>query len=155
MKRRSPPRLELDGQTIRCWTGEHELWALALDDLMVFGEMTDESGPGGDDYQFIFVRRDGSWFASTFYFDARDEFLAALSDSLGTPLVCGLSHSTTFASRVLWPPPLVGRPLFDFSPVSAADAWGRLRQAVWPRVQYRLSVEVARFLSSQRDSEIS
>ena len=47
------------------------------------------------------------------------EFFQELSVALGTGMETGLAASTDFASRVIWPPAIAGRALFDFRTVTA------------------------------------
>ena len=111
--------IRLDGDTIRYRSTLFGDWDLPVSDVRIVGESTDQLGPFADDYFFCFATGPGMWLEASFYADGRDEFLRALGARLGTPLVTGLCHSTDFASRVLWPPPLVGKPMFKYTEVPA------------------------------------
>lgn len=108
--------LQLDGETIRyrSTTGD---WDLPLAEIRIIGESTDPMGPSIDDYFLCFATGPESWFEASFYATGRDAFLQALESKLGAPLNLNLCNSTDFASRILWPPPLVSEFLFHYEEV--------------------------------------
>lgn len=91
-------------------------WELPVGQVRVIGEATTDIGVFGDDYWLYFATSQGLWDEASFYAAGRDEFLKALSDQLGDKLELGLCASTNFASRVVWPPHLVGKPMFVYTP---------------------------------------
>src|SRR5262245_31474857 len=91
-------------------------WQLPVSQVKVIGEHTDDHGPYADDYHFVFLSASNLYEAS-FYADGRDSFLAGLSDLLQFEISCGLTNSTDFRSRVMWPEDIAGQPFFDFVPV--------------------------------------
>jgi hypothetical protein len=96
------------------WT--NGAWDVPVDQVRVIGEATTDIGPFADDYWLYFATRADLWYEASFYAAGRDVFLKALSEQLGDKLVLGLCNSTNFASRVLWPPHLVGKPMFVYTP---------------------------------------
>ncbi len=85
------------------------VWRLPSDQIAVVGEFTD--GSLGDDYFLVFVSEAGECFQASFYAVGRDACLASLAECLGLVVQPGLSNSTEFRSRVLWPPKLFGQAL--------------------------------------------
>ena len=100
-------------------------WELSISEITAIGEYTNQDGPFADDYflAFLAVGKPG-WFEASFYGDGRDDILKKLSNLLACDLSCGLAHSTTFASRFIWPDQRKGEELFDFQPAG----WLRNRQ---------------------------
>ena len=90
-------------------------WELPIDRIRVIGEATTDHGPFADDYWLCFALDPQQWYEASFYAAGRDVFLKALSDRFGVPFELGLVGSTDFASRVLWPPQLAGKPMFAYA----------------------------------------
>jgi hypothetical protein len=125
-------------------------WQSPVSGVRVIGEFTDDHGPVVDDYFFVFLARD-EYFAASFYAEGRDPFLAELGQRLNHTLRSGLCHSTSLASRVLWPARLEGHAMFELVPEEPAGTiLGRLRQRVLPRGQVHFTDEVQRELTSSR-----
>lgn len=101
-------------------------WNFPLDDLLIFGEYTNQNGPVLDDYFFVFVTGPGMWKEASIYSDGRGEFLNGLGELLGTTFECRLVASTDFASNVLWPGDLVGQPLFEFTEEQTRGFWAAI-----------------------------
>lgn len=90
-------------------------WELDVDQLVLVGEYTIEAWD--DDYRLCFLRdASGVWLEASFYALGVSEALRHLGDQLEAPLDLGLCNSTSFRSRVLWPPELRGRPLLETQP---------------------------------------
>ena len=103
------------GDDIVCSRGEKERWRTPLSAVKVIGELTNQSGPWGDDYLLALVTdENGSWFEASFYAEGANEFLVSLSTRLGDQLQWSLCNATEFRSRVMWPPQLAGSPMFEF-----------------------------------------
>ena len=132
------------------WFGD---WELPISRLRLVGEATDENGPCTDDWYIVFAEDDQGWFSASAYAPGVLETLRALGDALGSgvgPLM--LANSATFASRVLWPPPLVGRPVFNYTQDGPRN-W--LERAVYPLIKpsrnvQRFTGEVLPFLRTGR-----
>lgn len=105
--------LSCTGALLRCEGGPTGSWEVHVADIAVIGEYTTNDGPWLDDYFFVFVERDGTVREASFYADGRDRALAALEDALGERLAPGLSGTSEWRSRVLWPPRLADSELFS------------------------------------------
>lgn len=116
--------ISLSEEVIRYDSPIYGSWVLRLDEVFVIGEMTNEMGPFSDDYFFCFVTGEGRWVEASYYADGSDAFFSALCEALG-PLQLRLNNSTTFASNVLWPHHLSGKPLFRFTDLHTTT-FGRL-----------------------------
>lgn len=104
-------------------------WSLAFADIAAIGECTNELGPFADDYFICFVHRDGlRWSECSFYAEGRDELLVCLSEYFRTAFEYGLCNSTTFRSRVMWPPSLRDEALFEYR-----EPLSRSRLSAWLR----------------------
>jgi hypothetical protein len=141
-------RILLEGDVIRYRSAVYRDWDLSVSDVRIIGEVTNQNGPFADDYFFCFASGPAMWREASFYAEGRDEFLSALGAKLGSPLEVGLCHSTDFASRVLWPPSLVGEPMFRFDDIPAKGLWGKLFGSSQNRQTY--SERVAAVLASDR-----
>jgi hypothetical protein len=116
-------------------------WEVRTSELKIIGEHTDDLGPAND-YFFVFLTTTFSYEAS-FYAEGSEHFLRMLSRELGVKLECGLVSSTTFNSRVMWPPKLEGQALFNFVPrARGRGPWSRVKDWVLPLVEYQLADEV-------------
>jgi len=104
-------RLGCDGIQIHYESQGRQIWQIAIADLVCIGEYTNEAGPWLDDYFLVFAMKNGVWYEASFYSDACDETLAAVGKALGCELTLGLFGSTTYASRIVWPTDMKGRPL--------------------------------------------
>jgi hypothetical protein len=147
----SPGFIRLEGDTIVYSVSEEDVWRLVVGELRVLGEYTNDHGPWGDDYFFVFVTdHSAQWLEASFYADGQREFIAALSARLGHALRPGLSNSTDLKSRILWPELLEGKELFDFVPEARAkNLVGKLRQGIVPKVFFKLSEPVLRVIERQ------
>lgn len=94
------------------WFGD---WDLPVSRIRLIGEATDENGPFADDWYFVFAEDDTGWRSASCYAPGARELIAGLGPLLGGRVgSLALHGSTTFNSRVLWPPRLVGRPVFEY-----------------------------------------
>ena len=89
-------------------------WEVTPEEILVVGESTNEMGPLADDYWLCIVVATDGWLEGSFYAVGRDEAEDWLSTKLGTKLELRLLNSTSLQSRVMWPPALEGRPLFEY-----------------------------------------
>lgn len=118
--------IRLVGGTIRYSFANGEGWDLPLRSVRVIGEATNQNGPFVDDYFLCFACGPEGWYEASFYAEGREEFLTALAPHLGYRPLLQLANSADFASNVLWPAHLVGRPLFTFTPVPPRTWLGRV-----------------------------
>lgn len=102
-------------------------WEIPLGDLRLVGESTNENGPFVDDWMLIFITGPDGWREASFYATIDTDFRERLGAALGSPLAeTGLANSASFKSRILWPPELVGRPVFHYEPARPKTWIGRL-----------------------------
>jgi hypothetical protein len=132
--------LLLDGDTLR-YSLTSSGFVLPLSEIRIIGECTNQNGPFADDYFLCFVTQPSGWYEASFYASGCEEFLSALGARLGVPLQFTLMASTDFASRILWPATLAGRPLFDYDLEEPTSLGSRFRSWLSPRVVQRLSTE--------------
>ena len=126
-------------------------WQLLVSELKVMGEHTDNHGPYVDDYFFVFLTV-SHFYEASFYAEGRDKFLSELSDSLGAQISCGLSDSTDFQSRVMWPPDIEGPPFYDFVPMpKPKGVWAGLKHRLLPELTYHFTDIVKRKLKADSD----
>ena len=115
-------------------------WRLPISEITLIGEYTNEDGPMSDDYFLVFLSdNEPDWLEASFYGEGRDEVLKELSDILGSKLTCGLAHSTTFMSQVIWPDDKKGKRVFDFQP----SGWFKNRQTLAADAKDKRSSEQA------------
>ena len=108
-------RIWLDDSTIHYWSSIDPEWSLPVEQVKVIGEFTNDNGPFVDDWFLIFVTGlDPLWQQASCYADGNRRFLKDLSATLGSELQPALYASANFASRIIWPAELSGKPLFGF-----------------------------------------
>ena len=130
---------------------EEEIWSFPLDRLRLIAEYTNDNGPWLDDWYFIFVEGDPVRIRRAPVY-AGLELLPELSQHTGTPLEHGLSNSTDFASRVIWPVELTDRPLFAFGPEQRGPGVSnRLKDRLMPQVSMELTDEIRAYLGIPRE----
>lgn len=111
-------RLVCETGLIRYSSGCYGTWELPVSDVQIIGEYTTEGGPGLDDYFLVFLTASRSeWREASVYTDDREKFLAEIATSFPKIAPLGLAGSTTFNSRVLWPPKHHAKELFTFTRV--------------------------------------
>jgi hypothetical protein len=116
-------------------------WELPISEITIIGEYTNEDGPFADDYFIAFLTdAEPGWLEASFYGEGRDSMLEELSRVLGSDLSCGLAHSTTFTSRILWPEHKKSRELFELLP----EGRFRNRQRIKPDVKNQINSEHSR-----------
>lgn len=136
--------LFFDEDTIRYASREFGSWSLPIKSVRVVGEFTNDHGPHLDDYFLVFLSgKPIEQFHASLYAKGRDEFLMKLSAALPGMDGLALSSSTDWKSRVLWPPDLQGKPLFEFCrPVHGAGVVGKIASALDSRIEIRISEHV-------------
>ena len=118
--------IEFDVDVIRYKSATHSEWTIRVDDIRIIGEATNQNGPFADDYFLCFATGPEMWHEASFYAAGRDCFLAGLGARLGVTFQLKLSSSTDFASRILWPLELAGRPMFQHRDLPPKTMVGRL-----------------------------
>lgn len=109
-------RLLIECGFIRYSSSCYGTWEIPISEVRTIGEYTNEDGPGLDDYFLVFLTASRSeWREASFYTNDRDKFLALAAQYFPDIAPLGLVGSTTFNSRVLWPPRHHGKELFKFT----------------------------------------
>lgn len=111
----------------------------------IIGEYTTSGGPFFDDY-FLVVVCENPVETLIWPMECSSHVRRALSRVLGCELRTGLANRTDFASRVMWPPPLMENPLFDFHPIKRKGLMGRVKDYFLPLVAHELTLELRRCL---------
>ena len=119
-------------------------WSPPISSIQVVGEFTNEDGPHIDDYFLVFLTSSRSeWWQASIYAEGRDDFLRTLVKELPGLGAPGLSNSTSFQSRVLWPPAHQGKPLFTCSkPIRGSGFFGRVLTALDSKVAQRIAANL-------------
>ncbi|HEV1995411.1 MAG TPA: hypothetical protein VGR03_13860 [Candidatus Acidoferrum sp.] len=129
------------------------LWQCPLDSIVLMAEYTTNEGPFLDDYFLVFVsiEKGKQYFATaSFYSDGREMIVEHLSQKWDVRVKLGLSHSTEWKSRVLWPPEIAGNDYFSFREIQSDSRLEKLRGfAFGPAREYYPSQEVCEFLDSR------
>lgn len=120
--------LQLEGDSIVCRSKYFGDWTLPLSDVLAIGEATADPDLAPEDWYFAFATGDGRWIDGPIYGAQIGEFLDSLRDRFQCDINLRLVGSTTFASRVIWPPNLVDRPMFTYVPKKPGGWLGR----IWP-----------------------
>jgi hypothetical protein len=116
-------------------------WQLVLSEIAVIGEFTNENGPG-EDWFWVFVTHDTMAFSVPTGAIGFRETRPQVEQLLQCAIDFELAWCTSFASRVLWPSALKGRPLFHFSPVPRSR-WHRVLFFLQPdQIASELTAEV-------------
>jgi hypothetical protein len=142
--------LSFDGRIVSYTSQHYGSFSLPLAEVGVIGEFTTDNGPFIDDWFLVFVPRDGrDFFEASMDAEHSNEVRMQLAGALGGELSTNLVFSTDFRSRVLWPPALVGKPLYTFADElsEATGFWERLRLRFSQRVIHRLSQDVLHYLT--------
>jgi hypothetical protein len=135
--------LRLEAGVIRYTSPNYGSFSVPLHEIAVIGEYTTDSGPMIDDWFDVFVHKNGvDWFEASMYAEGSADFHEQLSAALGCGVELGLAASTDFDSRVIWPPTIAGRPLFEFTPAVRPGILGRIQSAILTKFACRLSAEV-------------
>ncbi len=134
-------RLELLGDQL-VYTSPHAPgWSLNLGEIRLIAEETIEAL--GDDW-FIHFAVGSEWRVCPVYAAG---FLEEVWQRLRERFGCDdlrLSNSISFKSRILWPPSLRDRPLFDYEPERSPPLWRWLTRS--ERIESTLTVQVLQYL---------
>lgn len=139
--------LRLDGDFVCYDSPSVPIWRVAVDQIRLIGEWTTDQGPFVDDYFLGFATDATGWRSASFYAEGRDKFVAALSARLGSDIVLSLANSVDYTSRILWPPHLVGLPMFDFEDHPRKGVLGRVADYFLPRNMQTFSKAALRELN--------
>lgn len=143
--------LELARRALTYTAEGQQRWRLRIDDLRLIAEYTNEDGPGLDDYFYVFAAgHPCSLYEAPMY--AESGILEKIGAELGIDLQTGLANSTTFNSRIIWPPPLADRPFWSYSGRRREPGvWNWVKARVVPLVDSELTEEVRAYLGAEPD----
>jgi hypothetical protein len=149
-----PIRLAVQDHFLDCFIKDQLTWHIPIRSLLLIAEYTTNEGPHIDDYFIEFWSlEDGSILKSSvsFYAEGRDSAFAMIALQLKTDLSFGLTGSTEWKSRIMWPPDLAGHEYFEFRNIEPSDWRERIsRQFLGPTQEYFLTAEVQSFLKNQK-----
>lgn len=127
-------------------------WQIGISDVALIGEYVDPGGFPLEDYFVIFVDSPDAGFIAPMYAGGIDEALKLIEQRLGVSLPFAFAGRVDRASRVVWPPRLLGRPLFGYKKMRIAPGkwWNLFRfwRILWPMIECRFTEEVVSFVSS-------
>jgi hypothetical protein len=156
------PRLAMDDEGFALEYRDAEnrlLWRICINNIVLVAEYTTTDGPWLDDYFLVFFSvADTSLNVATasFYSDGRDDTLKALALHLGTAIELSFLGSTTWASRVVWPPALAGNDYFESNEVAPRTATDRIKRLAFGEVRdYFPSAPVRNFLMTRKGTQPS
>jgi hypothetical protein len=140
--------LRCDGVEVSYVSGRYGEFSILVSELVAIGEYTTDHGPFLDDWFLVFVVRGNvGWVEASMYAAGSMEARERLADVLGFLIASGLAAETNFASHILWPAELVGQPLFDVIPLARAGILGRVKAALLPKVERRLTAAVLQLVA--------
>jgi hypothetical protein len=147
-------KLDAEESVLEYRNPEHQLvWQIPLESIVLMAEYTTNEGPHIDDYFLVFVSADGDSLniaTASFYADGRDEIVRNLAQTWKSNIELSLVNSTEWASRVVWPPTLVGKEYFEPRVAEPKKLAEKLRRfAFGPVHQYFPSQSVREFLLSR------
>lgn len=145
-------RVEIIGDRLSFTQPNGPVWSIDLLEIRVVAEETIETFAGGDDW-IIHLAFQSQWCSFPKYAAGFGEVWDRLAERF-PGMELGLANSTSFASRVLWPPALCGQPLFDYRPERNPSVLRRLTRST--RVESELTLDVAAHLrqGGQRLGEV-
>ncbi len=150
------PTIRLNHDALEYCSPQGEIiWTIAVKDVVLFAEYTNDEGPLLDDYFLVFVtieQRAPHFVTASFYSNGCNEIIQQLAKYWNVDLDLQLYGSTDWRSRIVWPPSLAGQECFDLTEVPPASLLARLRKFVLgPAYEFSPSKNVLDFL--QRAAE--
>ena len=129
-------------------------WDVAVSDIRVVGEFTTSAGPLVDDYFVVFVTSDGRDRVASYYAADWKTAWPNLEHEIRHDLDLWLTTSTSWNSRVLWPPELKDRPLYVLRrPEPRTPIQRFLRWLFLLERKAQLTEDVRRFATSPRSPD--
>ena len=115
--------------------------SVSISDVAVVGEFTTPDGPGVDWYLVLVLRGSDHWHQFSMYAEGTETLCDKFSKFWNSRVQVGLANRTDLASRIMWPPELVGRPLFVFAPFREGNVLRRVISSILGETSFRLSAE--------------
>jgi hypothetical protein len=151
------PSINVQDEYFECRNGDQLAWRIPIAAILLIGEYTNDEGPQRDDYFIDFWSFEEDTFYHskvTFYAAGRDVAFLALAKHLKADLNFGLIGSTEWASRIMWPPELAGRPYFTFRELKPSTWRQKLSYRCFgPALEYLLSEEVQTYLKQPKSAK--
>jgi hypothetical protein len=136
-------KIELVDGIIRYQSEFFGTWTLPASEVFLFGEYTTDQGPVIDDWFMVFVpagKRE--WYEASVYAEGADQFRSQLAAQLNVDTLYGeLASHTDYASRIIWPSQLAGRPLFKFEEVNMS-LWEKVVRLGCGQIRFSFSSDV-------------
>jgi hypothetical protein len=146
-------RLAVQDQFLDCFINDQLAWRTPIGAILLIAEYTTNEGPYVDDYFIdLWSLEDGSVLKShtTFYAEGRDRAFARITQQLETDSNFGLTGSTEWTSRIMWPPYLAGHEYFEFRDIEPSKWREKISQFFGPTQEYFLTAEVQSFLKNHK-----
>jgi hypothetical protein len=135
-----------DARSVRFELGDGiEPVLVDLNAVVLVGEFTTEDGPFADDHLLAIWLENGRVIELPVVTAGIAELLQRLNSLAGANVEIALAAQSSFASRVMHPPALAGRELFEFAAVRKGVAGLIFKNAV----ERRLRPDVAAFLKAR------
>ena len=123
---------------------------MPLAELKVLGEWANPHAPSASNWLLVFVAGAEEVFEASAYATGYVDFMAEVGTLLGAKLIASLHGSADLGSRVLWPPELAGKDLFEFYRQAPSGPWQRVKGLLsLAPMRHRLSREVAAYLEGK------
>jgi hypothetical protein len=118
-----PEQFTMDATRLAYRSG-HTSWEITPDRILCVGEAISD-GRVEDWLLCLITDVRGGWVEGSLFAQGRNNALQWLSQALGSSLEVKLAHAPPFRSRVMWPPPLQGQPLFEYQVSGLRRAFSR------------------------------
>jgi hypothetical protein len=146
--------LKLQDQFLECYKNDQLLWRVPIASILLIAEYTTNEGSHVDDYFIqLWSLEEGIFYqcSTTFYAAGRDAAFLELATRLKADVSFGLTGSTEWTSRIMWPPEMAGNPYFAFHPLKPVTWWQKLSYRLFDTPQeYSLTEEVQAFLLKRK-----
>jgi hypothetical protein len=119
--------ISLEDNILKYESANYGKFELPLEEIMLIGEHTTPNGPYIDDYFITFVARDGYVYDASCYAAGAYDTINGLSKYLNHKFGFCLNNSVDLASRILWPAPYEGQPLFTYTPHRPEGFFARMK----------------------------
>jgi len=123
--------------------------SIALSEVRLVGEYTNDHGPGLDDW-FLVALTNKDWIEADIHSEPAKCFKERFEKHTGQSIVPRLYASTHWKSNTLWPPEFAGRPWFDIEFVKKPSLLSRLKTCIGIKeIQITLRAEIVDWISRQ------
>jgi hypothetical protein len=108
---------------------ENGSWQIPINEIRCIGEYTNSDGPFADDYFIVFLTKDYTYTGSFYANDCLKVFKdlrLILQYELDLTLAC----STNWASNILYPNELAGKPLYSGTYTKPKNTIGKIKEFI-------------------------